>query len=172
MAGAADALGHHLSTIKCCECGVDIMPNAASMCASCLSASVDITADLPKQQSIRQCRKCFAWFNAQTQRWCNFELESADLLALCLRQIPQLKKDLKLWTSGFGQSHTLRGSRSATAREVSELHGVVLQQSFIVEYVEVAAVARATRISPTSGRLWYRYAKGCFAQRTFSILSR
>ena len=178
MAGAADALGHHLSTIKCCECGIDIMPNAASMCASCLSASVDITADLPKQQSIRQCRKCFAWFNAQTQRWCNFELESADLLALCLRQIPQLKKDLKLidaswiWT----EPHSKRLKIRVTARkEVSELHGVVLQQSFIVEYVVKWQQCSACNKSFTN-REWQAVVqvrqKGVSHKRTFLHLEQ
>ena len=93
-----------------------------------ISGAVDITENVAKQQTVLQCRKCFSWFNQQTQRWSRYDLESAELLALCLRRIPQLKKELKLvdaswiWT----EPHSKRLKIRVTVRkEVADTAKVV-----------------------------------------------
>eukprot|EP00937_MAST-01D_sp_MAST-1D-sp2_P002319 g2319.t1 len=134
----ASALPGKLSDIVCCICAAKIQPNASAMCMNCLSSSVDITKDVPKQCDVLQCRKCFSYYNSSTERWVALELESAGLLALCLKRLPQLRKDLKLvdaswvWT----EPHSKRLKVKLVVRkELADHNNVVLQKAFLVEYV-------------------------------------
>jgi nonsense-mediated mRNA decay protein 3 len=47
-----------MPTILCCMCGIDILQNPSNMCVTCLRASVDITAGIPRQLTIHSCRSC------------------------------------------------------------------------------------------------------------------
>ena len=47
-----------MPTILCCMCGIDILQNPSNMCVTCLRASVDITAGIPRQLTIHSCRTC------------------------------------------------------------------------------------------------------------------
>ena len=128
-----------LGMVACCMCGVQIEPNNASMCGGCLSATVDISAELAvKDLDVRQCGACRRFLNQVNNKWGIYELESARLLALCLKRIPSLDKKVKLvdaswvWT----EPHSKRLKIKLTVRkEVEEHNNIVLQQSFIIEYV-------------------------------------
>ena len=50
-----------MPTILCCMCGIDILQNPSNMCVTCLRASVDITAGIPRQLTIHSCRTCERW---------------------------------------------------------------------------------------------------------------
>jgi nonsense-mediated mRNA decay protein 3 len=75
-------------------------PNAANTCISCLKSQIDITEGITKQGQLNHCRECNRYNGPP---WRQYELESADLLALCLKQMKGLKKvkliDAKfIWT--------------------------------------------------------------------------
>ena len=121
-----------VALMACCQCGTPIEPNATSMCVACVSATVDVTEGIATQHSIHRCRGCQKWLGPQ---WTEAELESRELLALCVRKIRGLNK-LKLvdaawiWT----EPHSMRLKLKLTVqKEVAP--GAILQQPFVVEFV-------------------------------------
>lgn len=85
--------------ILCADCGTPIPPNSANRCVNCLRNSVDITESIPKQAAISFCRNCDRWLSPP-QAWLIAELESRELLAICLRKLKGLK-EVRLVDAGF-----------------------------------------------------------------------
>jgi nonsense-mediated mRNA decay protein 3 len=83
--------------IRCCMCGVMMTPNASNTCISCLKSQIDITEGIPKSSIIYHCRECQR-YNAPP--WRHVELESPELLSICLKLIKGLKR-VKLIDAGF-----------------------------------------------------------------------
>eukprot|EP00171_Calliarthron_tuberculosum_P009904 IDg9904t1 len=81
-----------LPTILCCLCGTAITANAAKMCVSCLRGQVDITESIPKQSSVYYCRGC-ARYLQPPKHWVAAELESKELLTICLKRLKGLNKE-------------------------------------------------------------------------------
>jgi NMD protein affecting ribosome stability and mRNA decay len=75
----------NLPTLLCCTCGVEIKQNPTNMCVACLRDHVDITEGIPRTLTIYSCRTCLRFLGPP---WQNLDLESKELLALCLRKIP------------------------------------------------------------------------------------
>ena len=75
-----------LPTIICCVCGISIEPNPTSMCLSCLKSQVNITESVPKQNQVQWCRFCGRYLQPPNA-WLEAELESRELLAICLKRI-------------------------------------------------------------------------------------
>jgi len=118
--------------VLCCECGVSIPPNPTGMCISCLRQSVDVTEGISTNVSVYQCRNCQRWLRPP---WTNCELESRELMALCLRKINglggvKLVDTCWVWT----EPHSRRLKTKLTVQK-EVVNGAVLQQSFIVEFV-------------------------------------
>ena len=61
--------------------------------------SVDITDGIPKQTTISFCRGCERWLSPPAT-WTRAELESRELLAVCLRKLKGLAK-VRLIDAGF-----------------------------------------------------------------------
>lgn len=123
-----------LPTILCCLCGTAITANAAKMCVSCLRGQVDITESIPKQSSVYYCRGC-ARYLQPPKHWVAAELESKELLTICLKRLKGLNK-VKLIDAGFRwtEPHSRRiHVRLRIQKEVFQ--NTILQQEFIVEYV-------------------------------------
>lgn len=76
--------------IPCCICGTLIVPNPQNMCISCLQERVAIGEDVPSESSLTYCGTCGRYQISPTQ-WANYELESPELLQLCLKTVPALK---------------------------------------------------------------------------------
>jgi len=127
--------------VLCCVCGVPIAPNAANTCASCLASSSDITRGISTEVHLHQCRGCRRWHRG-AGKWMGCELESRELMALCLANVSGLKSKNKgetrprlvdaswIWT----EPHSMRLKvRLAVQKEVQS--GTILQQSFVVEFV-------------------------------------
>eukprot|EP00937_MAST-01D_sp_MAST-1D-sp2_P003958 g3958.t1 len=118
--------------ILCCMCSVTIKPNASNMCVQCLRTQVDLTEVVSTDVTVYQCSRCLRWLS---DSWTTCELESRELLALCLKKIQGLKK-VKLvdaswvWT----EPHSKRLKIKLTVQK-EVLNGAILQQSFIVECV-------------------------------------
>lgn len=85
--------------VLCADCGTPIPPSSANLCLSCLRNSVDITEGIPKQATINFCRNCERYLNPP-QSWVLAQLESRELLAICLRKLKGLNK-VRLVDAGF-----------------------------------------------------------------------
>ncbi|KRX13912.1 60S ribosomal export protein NMD3 [Trichinella nelsoni] len=120
--------------ILCCQCGTLINPNPANKCVACIRTTVDITECIPRQCQLYSCKFCNRYLNPPST-WVHAELESKELLRICLKKIPVLKQvrlvDAKfIWT----EPHSKRIKVMLTIQK-EVLGGVILQQSVVVEYV-------------------------------------
>lgn len=94
---------HTRATIPCCVCGTIIYPNAANQCEACLAQKFDLHQLLNRGfggqggLTLHQCRDCRRYERiqqgeslSQSNRYERCELESSELMALCLKHIPAL----------------------------------------------------------------------------------
>eukprot|EP01088_Endostelium_zonatum_P015469 TRINITY_DN3805_c0_g1_i1.p1 TRINITY_DN3805_c0_g1~~TRINITY_DN3805_c0_g1_i1.p1 ORF type:complete len:510 (-),score=120.12 TRINITY_DN3805_c0_g1_i1:25-1554(-) len=121
-------------TILCCMCGTAIEPNPSNMCVNCIRSQVDITEGIPKQLVLNFCRYC-GRYHQPPNYWVNCELESRELLTLCVKRIRGLNK-VKLIDAGFiwTEPHSRRIKIKLTIQK-EVFNSTILQQAFIVEYV-------------------------------------
>lgn len=61
------------------------------MCLQCLDLQIDIKSEIETKVDLIQCKKCSRWHIRQNQ-WAPHDMESAGLLAHCLRQVGGLSK--------------------------------------------------------------------------------
>lgn len=124
------------STILCCLCGSSIRPNPTSMCFNCLQSQVDITQDFSKEETIFWCRECERYLQPP-KYWSRADLESKELLSLCLKRVKGLnKRDLKLVDARFlwTEPHSKRLKVQITIQK-EVLPGAEIQQPFAVEFI-------------------------------------
>lgn len=121
--------------ILCCLCGAAIAPNPANMCVNCLKSQVDITEGISSQVTIFFCRGCGRYQNTQTQ-WVVANLESHELLSLCLKKVKGLNKAVRLVDAGFiwTEPHSRRLKVKLTIQK-EVFNSTIMQQTFVVEYV-------------------------------------
>jgi len=119
--------------ILCCLCGTSIAPNPANMCVNCLKTQVDITEGISTQVSIFFCKGCGRY---QHNAWVTAELESRELLALCLKKIKGLNKNVKLIDAGFiwTEPHSRRLKVKLTIQK-EVFNAAIMQQTFVVEFI-------------------------------------
>ncbi len=128
-AGPYFVRGNTASTIACCLCGAATRYNKAALCPTCLRNEVDIAEGIDREQSVHWCRGCERFLRPP---WVHCELESPELLAVCLRNIKGLDR-VKLvdanwvWT----EPHSRRLKLRLTIQK--EALGVVVQQDLVVE---------------------------------------
>jgi len=77
----------------CCQCGVLIDPNALNMCHGCMQTQIDITEQIPKQGQLQMCNKCIRYLQPPNT-WISAQLESRELLTVCLKRIKGLNKEV------------------------------------------------------------------------------
>jgi len=132
------------TTVLCCMCGIPIAPNTVNTCATCLASKTDITRGISTEATLHQCRGCQRW-HKEAGKWVSCELESRELMALCLAHVSGLRTASKsnsgqnkirlvdagwIWT----EPHSMRLKvRLTIQREVQA--GTILQQSFTVLFV-------------------------------------
>ncbi len=140
------------------------------MCNGCMQTQIDITELIPKQGQLQMCNKCIRYikisiflfllsisflFKSYLQppnTWISAQLESRELLTVCLKRIKGLNKEVnqicfyisfelmiyiqvRLIDAGFiwTEPHSKRIKVKLTVqKEVAQ--GAVLQQTFIVEF--------------------------------------
>lgn len=123
-----------VAKILCCQCGSLIEPNQSNMCIGCLRARTDISEGIPKQAVVYFCKSCERYQQDQG-KWVRAELESNDLLTICLKKLKGLNKvemidAAFIWT----EPHSRRIKVKLTIqKEVAG--GDTLKQVFEVEYV-------------------------------------
>ncbi len=86
-------------TILCCQCATPINPNPANMCVDCIRNEIDITEGIPKHQVLHWCRDCER-YQQLPSGWARAELESRELLSICLKKLRGLGK-VRLVDAGF-----------------------------------------------------------------------
>ncbi|KAJ1839998.1 ribosome-binding protein, partial [Coemansia sp. RSA 2708] len=120
--------------ILCCECGTAIPPNPANMCVNCVRSIVDITEGIPKQATIHWCKNCERYLQPPAT-WMTCDLESRELLSLCLKKLRGLTK-VRLIDAGFiwTEPHSRRVKVKLTIQK-EVFAATILQQAFEVEYV-------------------------------------
>ncbi|KAL9653875.1 hypothetical protein ABK040_012935 [Willaertia magna] len=121
--------------VLCCLCGISTPANPANMCLNCIRSQVDITEGIQKEETIFFCRECERYLQPP-KYWVKCDLESKELLTLCLKRIHGLQKakliDAKfLWT----EPHSRRLKVKLTIQKEVFGNGTILQQSFIVDFI-------------------------------------
>jgi nonsense-mediated mRNA decay protein 3 len=107
------------------------------MCYDCIKLTVDITEGIPREANVSFCRNCERFLQPPGQ-WIRAELESRELLALCLRRLKGLNK-VRLIDASFiwTEPHSRRIKVKLTVQGEA-MANTIIQQSFEVEYVVVA----------------------------------
>ncbi|RHZ80547.1 hypothetical protein Glove_134g186 [Diversispora epigaea] len=120
-------------SILCCQCGTAIAPNPSNMCINCIRNEVDITEGIPKQAVLLFCRNCERYLQPPNI-WIRADLESRDLLALCLKRLKGLSK-VRLIDAGFiwTEPHSRRIKVKLTIQK-EVFTSTILQQIFEVEF--------------------------------------
>jgi len=133
--------GNAFVQVLCCACGISMAPNSANTCANCLASSSDITRGISTEATLHQCKGCQRW-HKEAGKWMACELESRELMALCLTNISGLKasKNNKqrirlidanwIWT----EPHSMRLKVRLTIQKEVQA-GTILQQAFTVIFV-------------------------------------
>lgn len=121
-------------TILCSLCGCSFPPatTGTNVCLKCVTTTTDITAGITKQAVLNYCRTCFRYLRPP---WVRCELESKDLLALCLRRVRGLNK-VKLVDASFiwTEPHSRRIKVKLTVQK-EVMNNITVQQTFPIEYV-------------------------------------
>jgi len=136
--------------IPCCLCGTMILPNAANQCRTCLAQEVDVRSILQRGPNgaeniiLHQCRQCRKFspkteFGNSTKKYMPIDLESPEMMALCLKHIPALAPNgspkfklvdaMFVWT----EPHSMRMKVRLTVQ--TEIENVRIQQRVVVELV-------------------------------------
>jgi len=128
-------------TVLCCMCGIPIAPNPSNSCAACLASKSDVTRGISTEATLHQCRGCRRW-HREGGNWIGCELESRELMALCLKNVSGLRpkgggaEKVRLVDAGWvwTEPHSMRLKvRLTVQKEVQS--GTILQQSFVVTFV-------------------------------------
>lgn len=116
----------------CCQCGVNIEPNPLNTCVQCIQSKIDITDELSKHCLLQFCEKCERYLSPPST-WMTAQLESRQLLGLCLKRVKGLNK-LHLVDAGFiwTEPHSKRLKVKMTVQK--DVSGAVLQQTSVIEF--------------------------------------
>mmetsp|Transcript_16303 Transcript_16303/g.23995 ORF Transcript_16303/g.23995 Transcript_16303/m.23995 type:complete len:603 (-) Transcript_16303:177-1985(-) len=137
MAEVASTAGTSVK-ILCCVCGIPIDPNPSNTCANCLASTADVTKGISTEATIHQCRGCQRW-HKDAGKWVSCELESRELMALCLGNVSGLGKSsnkVRLIDAGWiwTEPHSMRLKIRLTIQKEVQT-GTILQQSFTVVFI-------------------------------------
>mmetsp|Transcript_41021 Transcript_41021/g.73966 ORF Transcript_41021/g.73966 Transcript_41021/m.73966 type:complete len:614 (-) Transcript_41021:45-1886(-) len=141
--GDRGVAGGTTATILCCVCATPIAPNPSNTCSSCLASQTDVTRGISTETTLHQCRGCSRW-HQDAGKWIGCQLESRELMALCLANVSGLKKRKNdnggkvrlvdaawVWT----EPHSMRLKIRLTIQREVESGGTILQQSFVVDFI-------------------------------------
>ncbi|EEA05223.1 NMD3 family protein [Cryptosporidium muris RN66] len=123
--------GERPQYMMCCICGITTDINPSRMCINCIRSEVDITEGISRQVILPYCKHCRRF---QKPPWISCELESRELLALCLKKIRGLN-NVRLIDASFiwTEPHSRRLKvRCVIQKEV--MNGAIMQQTIIVEF--------------------------------------
>ena len=123
------------ATMLCCECGTPIDGSTGLvMCHDCIKMRVDITKGIPRESTVSFCRDCERFLQPPNQ-WVRAELESRELLAICLRRLKGLNKVRLVDASFIWTEPHSRRIRVKLTVQGEAMSNMVIQQTFEVQYV-------------------------------------
>ena len=126
------------ATVLCCNCGTPIDGSSGLvMCYDCIKLTVDITEGIPREANISFCRNCERFLQPPGQ-WIRAELESRELLAICLRRLKGLTKVRLVDASFIWTEPHSRRIRVKLTVQGEAMANTIIQQTFEVEYVVIA----------------------------------
>lgn len=107
----------------------------------CVRSTSKLTVDIPRESTAQFCRNCER-FLVPPQTWVTAEPESRELLALLLKKLPGIsaKNNIRLVDAGFiwTEPHSKRIKVNVTVQgEAQTGSGIILQETFVVEFVVV-----------------------------------
>lgn len=122
-------------SVLCCSCGVPMVPNNTMRCAQCLKAEVSIVDGISRNCVLPQCRQCKRY---NRPPWTPAELESRELLGICLKRIRGIGKEIRLVDAAFiwTEEHSKRVRVKITVQQEVAASSV-LQQTMVVEFTVV-----------------------------------
>lgn len=127
-----------VATVLCCNCGVPMDGLLGLvMCYDCIKLNVDITEGIPREANISFCRNCERFLQPPGQ-WIRAQLESRELLAICLRRLKGLNKVRLIDASFIWTEPHSRRIRIKLTVQGEALQNTIVQQTFEVEYVVIA----------------------------------
>lgn len=127
-----------VATMLCCNCGVPMDGSSGLvMCYDCIKLTVDITAGIPRESNVSFCRNCERFLQPPGQ-WIKADLESRELLALCLRRLKGLNKVRLVDASFIWTEPHSRRIRIKVTVQGEAISNTIVQQTFEVEYVVIA----------------------------------
>ncbi|KAH8738633.1 Upf1p-interacting protein [Cryptosporidium ryanae] len=117
--------------MNCCVCGMVTETNQSRMCINCIRSEIDITEGISRQVVLPYCRQCERF---QKPPWVSCQLESRELLALCLKKIKGLNT-VRLVDASFiwTEPHSKRLKVKCTIQK-EIMNGAIVQQNIIVEF--------------------------------------
>lgn len=126
------------ATVLCCNCGTPIDGSTGLvMCYDCIKLTVDITEGIPREANISFCRNCERFLQPPGQ-WIKADLESRELLAICLRRLRGLTKVRLVDASFIWTEPHSRRIRVKLTVQGEAMSNTIIQQTFEVEYVVIA----------------------------------
>lgn len=164
----------NVATILCCECGVGLDGTKGGiMCFDCIKIKYDLSKNVSKESSILFCRKCER-YHQPPSLWIRAELESKELLGICLRKIRGLNKvrmvdAVFIWT----ESHSKRIKVRVTLQGEICM-GQILQQDFECEIVVIATQCPdcARSFTPNTWRSLVQLRQKVEHKRTFLLIEQ
>lgn len=121
-----------VNKIRCCLCGVLMLPISGNTCINCLKSTVDITEGISRSVQLQHCKECDRYL---APPWTHYAPESAQLLSYCMKHIKGLKR-VKLIDANFiwTEAHSKRLKVKLTIQK-DVLNGTLLQQILVVDFV-------------------------------------
>lgn len=127
-----------VATVLCCNCGVPMDGSQGLvMCYDCIKLTVDITEGIPRESNVSFCRNCER-FLQPPQQWVRAQLESRELLAICLKKLKGLNKVRLVDASFIWTEPHSRRIRVKLTVQGDAMANTIVQQTFEVEYVVIA----------------------------------
>lgn len=131
-------LHNHGSTVLCCNCGTPIDGSSGvALCHDCIKLTVDITEGIPREANISFCRNCERFLQPPGS-WIKADLESRELLAICLRRLKGLTKVRLVDASFIWTEPHSRRIRVKLTVQGEAMANMIIQQTFEVEYIVIA----------------------------------
>eukprot|EP00999_Lentomonas_sp_LEN2_P002505 NODE_403_length_1543_cov_95.221045_g371_i0.p1 GENE.NODE_403_length_1543_cov_95.221045_g371_i0~~NODE_403_length_1543_cov_95.221045_g371_i0.p1 ORF type:complete len:402 (+),score=55.37 NODE_403_length_1543_cov_95.221045_g371_i0:82-1287(+) len=145
--------GAETITVLCCVCGISIEPNPSNMCIQCIQSQINITKDIVTQSTVQFCPQCERYLSPP-RYWVQADLESRELLELCLRRIKGLNS-VKLvdaswiWT----EPHSKRLKIKLTVQQ-ELFSNTSVQQTCVVEFVVASMMCETCQKVNTGQEVW------------------
>lgn len=116
--------------IRCCLCGVLMVPNGSNTCIQCMKSQVDITEGISRSVQLQHCKECNRYL---APPWKHFDQESSQLLSYCIKHVKGLKR-VKLIDASFiwTEAHSKRIKVKLIIQK--EVMNTVLQQILLIEF--------------------------------------